>query len=136
MNADTASASPRLERSARWSALLASACAVHCAATPFLAAALPVLAVSEGAEWWALLVTATLGTAITLMGPARSHARVLGLLCLGVGIWTASLLGVFEPLPETATSPIGSLIFATGMLWSARICRRGDCERCETDMVT
>jgi hypothetical protein len=120
----------RLERSARWSAILASVCAVHCVAAPFLAAALPILAVSESSEWWALALTVVVGGAVTLMGPARSHAPVLGLLGVGAAIWAASLLGVFEPLPERLTSPVGSLVFAGGMLWSARICRVDDCERC------
>lgn len=132
MNAPVSLPHARLERSARWSAALASACAVHCFATPFLAAALPFLALSEGAEWWALALTVVVGSAVTLMGPARSHAPVLGLLGLGAAIWTASLLGVFEPLPERITSPVGSLVFAGGMLWSARLCRVGDCERCAT----
>ena len=122
-----------LTRSARISAIAATACAVHCLATPVLAAAIPFLAISESAEWWALAVTVSLGTGVTLMGPARGRLPVLALLGLGASIWAASLLGAFEPAPEAITSPIGSLVFAGGMLWSARICRAGDCERCEID---
>jgi len=124
-------ASPNLERTARISAVAATLCAIHCAATPMLAAAIPFLAVAESVEWWALAVTVLLGGGVTLMGPERRRLPVLGVLGLGAAVWSASLLGFFEPMPETVTSPAGSLIFAAGMMWSARICRAGDCERCE-----
>jgi len=135
MAAPTASTapSPALERTARVSAFAATLCAIHCLATPLLAAAVPFLAVAESFEWWALAVTVVIGGGVTLMGPARRRLPVLGVLALGITIWSASLLGVFEPMPETLTSPAGSLIFAGGMLWSARICRSGDCERCEEE---
>ncbi len=124
---------PGLERTARFSAVAATLCAIHCMATPLLAASIPFLAVAESFEWWALVVTVLVGGGVTLLGPARRRLPVLAVLALGVGVWAASLLGVFEPVPETVTSPVGSLIFAGGMIWSARICRMGDCERCEDD---
>jgi len=121
------------ERTARISAFAATLCAIHCAATPLLATALPFLALAESAEWWALAITVTVGGGVTLLGPTRGHMGVIVVLVVGASIWAASLLEVFEPVPETVTSPIGSLVFAGGMFWSARICRAGDCDRCETD---
>lgn len=120
-----------LEAPSRWTAMAACACAVHCLLTPLIATALPFLAVSESSEWWALGITLVLGGSVTFLGPARRRAPVLLLLGLGTAIWTASLLGLLEPLPEHLISPAGSLVFAAGMLWSARICRAGACERCE-----
>lgn len=123
----------RLSGPARGAAVAASLCAIHCAATPLLVTAAPFLALAESTEWWALAITVTLGAGVTLAGPGRSHTGVLALLSLGAAVWAASLLGAFEPLPETATSPVGSLLFAAGMLRSARICREGECEICEAD---
>lgn len=95
--------------------------------------ALPFLAVTEAAEWWALGITVTLGGGVTLLGPSRHRSRVLALLAVGAGIWCASLLGIFAPLPEALTAPVGSLVFAGGMLWSARLCRTGACDRCHPE---
>lgn len=121
------------ETPARWAAAAAFLCGVHCLLTPFLVTALPFLAVSAATEWWAFGVTALVGGGVTLLGPARDRGGVLAVLAVGAAIWCASLLGVFEPVPETVTSPAGSLVFAGGMLWSARICRSGACDRCEVD---
>jgi len=119
------------QRAARATALAATLCAIHCAATPLLAAAVPFLALAESAEWWALVITGLIGGTVVLLGPTRGHWGVLGALALGLAVWAGSLLGFFEPLPEALTSPAGSLIFAAGMLLSARICRVGECEVCE-----
>ncbi len=119
------------ERSARFAAAAATLCAVHCALTPVLAAAVPFLAATHSVEVGALALTVTLGGGITLFSSAWKHPVVVFTLLLGAGIWAASLMGVFEPLPEVVTSPVGSLIFAAGMIGSARICRAGDCDRCE-----
>lgn len=120
-----------LEAPARWAAAAAFLCGIHCLLTPILVTALPFLAVSASTEWWALGLTVVLGGGVTLLGPARDRWAVLAVLATGAGIWCASLLGIFEPTPETVTSATGSLIFAGGMLWSARICRARECERCE-----
>lgn len=119
------------EAPARWAAVAAALCGIHCLLTPILVTALPFLAVSAATEWWALGLTVLLGGGVTLLGPARDRWGVLAVLAAGTAIWCASLLGLFEPLPETLTSPVGSLVFAGGMLWSARVCRSHACERCE-----
>ncbi len=130
-----AQAYSRLEWPARWAALAAFLCGIHCLVTPFVVTAIPILALSKATEWWALGVTVVLGGGITLLGPARQQGTVLGLLAAGAGIWAASLMGLLEPIPEFVTSPLGSLVFASGMLWSARICRKGACDVCEADSV-
>ena len=116
--------------SARLSAAAATLCAVHCAVTPVAAAAVPFLAVASTVEWGALIATVALGGGVTLMGPAWRHGRIMALLGTGALIWAASLAGALEPIPEAASSPVGSTIFAFGMLLSARACRAGECERC------
>lgn len=116
---------------ARWTALAAFLCAVHCLLTPVLAAALPFIAVGEVTEWWALAATVTVGTGITLLGPARRRGSVLIVLATGAALWYASLAWLMQPLPESVTTASGSLIFAGGMLWSARVCRSGRCDVCD-----
>jgi len=126
----------RLVTPGRWAALAAFACGIHCILTPLMVAALPILAVSEATEWGALVITVSLGGGVTLLGPARDRSAVVALLATGAGGWCLSLLGALQPLPETVTSPVGSLIFAAGMLWSARICRSGACKVCERDAAS
>lgn len=133
MMARSAAPGSSLTGAARLSALTATLCGVHCLVTPVLAGAAPFLAVAESVEWWGLAVTGMLGGGVTLLGPAKNRTGVLAVLALGLTVWTASLMGAFEPLPETITSPAGSLVFAGGMLWSARVCHRGDCESCELE---
>lgn len=120
-----------LDGLARWTAAAAGLCAVHCLLTPVFAAALPFLAVEEVTEWWALAATVILGTGITLLGPARRRRMVLAVLAAGAALWCASLAGLLQPMPEAVTSASGSLIFAGGMLWSARVCRSGSCDVCD-----
>lgn len=129
----TRHAATDLEALALWPAVAAFLCGIHCLLTPVLVTALPFLAVSAATEWWALALTVMSGGGVTLLGPARDRSVVVALLGAGATIWCASLLAVFEPVPETATSAMGSLIFAGGMLWSARICRSGACERCDSE---
>jgi hypothetical protein len=109
----------------------ATLCAVHCVLTPILAAAVPVIAVARSVEWWALAVTVGIGGGVTFLGPTWKDRRVATLLTVGALIWLLSLLEIFEPLPEWLTSSGGALVFASGMLLSAKLCRTGECEVCE-----
>lgn len=106
-------------------------CGIHCLTSPVLAAVIPVLAIGERAEWALLAVTVATGIVVTVLGPARGRGSVLALLAAGSGLWIASLSGALQPLPEALTSGSGGLLFAGGMLWSARICHRNACEKCE-----
>lgn len=131
MTVDASTADPRrLVIPARYAAAAALLCGVHCALTPVVAGIVPFLALSTSVEWGALAVTAGVGGAILLMGPSRDRSGVLITAAVGIVVWAASLLGLFLPIPETVTSPIGSLVFAASMIRSARICRSGECDRC------
>lgn len=116
------------ETSSRWVACAAGLCAVHCLATPVLVLVAPFLVIAEGGEWWLWAGTVVFSAALLLMGPIPRHGGVIGMVTAGAAVWAASLLGWFEPMPEYLTSPVGSLLLAGGMLWSARLCRSGACE--------
>lgn len=111
----------------RWMAVAAGLCSVHCLAAPFLALAAPFLVIAEAGEWWLWAGTALFSVLLLWVAPVRK-AGVAALTGSGVAIWAGSLLGWFHPLPEFATSPVGSLLVAGGMVWSARLCRAASCE--------
>ncbi len=64
---------------------------------------------------------------ILATGPGRSRQAIAGLVLAGTAIWAVSLAGWFGPAPEIVTSPVGSLLIAGDMLWSARLCRANAC---------
>lgn len=113
--------------SPRWVAGAAGLCAVHCLASPVLALVAPFLVISEGGEWWLWAGTLLMAIVLLAVGPIPRNSAVTVLVATGAGVWACSLLGWFEPLPEWLTSPMGSLLIASGMLWSARLCRSGAC---------
>ena len=116
------------------SALVACAaawCGVHCVLTPLLAVAAPALGLTEGAEGVMYVVTVLLGGAMLALGPARDHRGVLLAFGGGAIFWAASLAGWLEPVPEPATSAVGSLTLAVALLQGARICRTGECSVCD-----
>lgn len=115
-------------RASRWVAAGALLCGIHCMLTPVLVLALPVLALGEGFEWGALCVTATLGTILLAFGPRQRRLRHLGILGAGGALWSASLMGLFQPLPEALTSSLGSVVIAGALLLSTRPCEDGSCE--------
>ena len=84
-------------------ACAAAWCGVHCALTPFLVAAAPALALSEGVERAVWAGTFVLGAVMLALGPARRNAAVILAFAGGTAIWAASLAGWLEPLSETAT---------------------------------
>lgn len=114
-------------------ACAAAWCGVHCALTPFLVAAAPALALSEGVERVVWAGTFVLGAVMLALGPARRNAAVILTFAGGTAIWAASLAGWLGPLPETATSTAGSLVLAGALFQGARICQAGPCEVCEEE---
>ena len=106
---------------------------MHCALTPFLVAAAPALALSEGVERAVWAGTVVLGAAMLALGPARRNAAVLLAFTGGTAVWAASLAGWLEPLPETATSTAGSLVLAGALFQGARICQAGACAVCDDE---
>ena len=115
-------------------ACAAAWCALHCALTPVLVVVAPSLALSEGVERALWVGTVLSGAAMVMLGPARRRAAVVLTFVGGAVLWAASLAGMLEPLPETATSAAGSLGLAGALVLSARACRAGACEVCaDTD---
>ena len=119
-----------LASGSRLAACAAAWCSLHCALTPFLVAAAPALALSEGVERAAWAGTVVLGAAMLVLGPARKNAVVMLTFGGGAALWAASLAGWLEPLPETVTSAAGSLILAGALVQSARVCQAGACSVC------
>ncbi len=126
----TLPSSAYLASGSRLAACAAAWCALHCALTPFLVAVSPALALSEGVERAVWFATVFLGALMLALGPARKNAVVLLAFAAGAALWSASLAGRLEPLPETMTSAVGSLILAGALLQSARVCQAGACPVC------
>ncbi len=105
-------------------------CGLHCALTPFLVAVMPALALSEGVERAVWAGAVLLGAVMLALGPARRNLAVILAFAGGTALWAASLAGLLEPLPETFTSAVGSLVLAGALLRGARICRAGECSIC------
>lgn len=114
-------------RASRWVAGTALLCAIHCLLTPVLVLSLPFMALGEGVEWGALVVTVALGAALLALGPVQRRARNLGLLVVGGAVWCASLVGLLEPMPEALTSSLGSVLVAGALILSTRPCHDGTC---------
>ena len=119
-----------LASGSRLTACTAAWCGLHCALTPFLVMAAPVLALSEGVERAVWVGTVLLGSAMLALGPARKNAAIVITFAGGATLWAASLAGWLEPLPETVTSAAGSLTLAAALFQSARVCQAGECSIC------
>ena len=111
-------------------------CGLHCALTPFLVAAAPTLALSEGLERAIWLGTVVLGAVLLALSPARKNMAVTLTFAGGSALWAASLAGWLEPVPETVTSAVGSLTLAGAMVKSARVCQSGACPVCADEKDT
>lgn len=116
-------------------ALLPLACAVHCLVTPALVAFVPTLGVPPSVEWILLASSVAVAT-LALRRGARFYRSKLVWAATGAGaiVWATSLLGVFEPLPETVTSPIGGFVLAAGLFWNGRLRHRHACSDCGCPM--
>ena len=117
----------------RLAACAAAWCGVHCALTPFVVAVAPALALSEGVERAMWAATVLLGAMLLGLGPGGRNRTVILTFGGGAALWAASLAGWLEPLPEPATSAVGSLTLAAAMVLSARICRAGQCSTCDDE---
>ena len=126
----TVPSNAHLASGSRLAACAAAWCGVHCALTPFLVAAAPALALSEGVERAVWAGTVFLGAAMLALGPARKNIAVILTFVGGAGLWAASLAGWLEPLSETVTSAAGSLVLAGALVRSARICHADACALC------
>ena len=120
-----------LAAGSRLAACAATWCGIHCALTPVLTALAPALALSEGAERAIWLGTVLLGATMLFLGPARKRPMVILVFVGGATLWAASLAGWLAPLPEVATSAVGTLTLAGALFQGVRICRAGTCEICD-----
>jgi hypothetical protein len=115
-----------------WASVAPVACAIHCVATPLLVAVAPAFAVGETAEW--VLFGLTLGlVAWALTSGLRRHGNVRPAIVIlpALGVWMASLLHVFHPIPEEATTALAALVVAGGLIWNARMdCATGEVAAC------
>ena len=119
-----------LATGSRLTACAAAWCGLHCALTPFLVAATPALALSEGVERAVWFGTVFLGAVMLALGSACRNAAVVLTFVAGAALWAASLAGWLEPLSENVTSAAGSLILAGALLKSARVCQADACAVC------
>ena len=126
----TVPSNAHLASGSRLAACAAAWCGLHCAVTPFLVAAAPALALSEGVERAVWAGTVFLGAVMLALGPARRNAAVVLTFFGGAALWAASLAGWLEPLSETVTSSAGSLVLAAALVQSARICHTDACGVC------
>lgn len=121
-----------------WGWLVPVACAVHCAAAPFLVAILPGVSVGEAWEWLFLAVSGALGVGVLLRLPGKREGRaILALGAGGLALWAASLLGWTAPVAEAVSSGTGALMLASAMLIGShsRAARRANacgCSACES----
>ena len=111
----------------RIAACAAAWCSLHCGLTPFLVVVAPALALSEGVEQTMWVGNVLLGALMLVLGPARRNAAVVLTFVAGSALWGGSLAGWFEPLPETFTSVVGSLVLAGALVQSARVCQASAC---------
>lgn len=117
-----------------WTSLAPLACAVHCAVTPILIVVAPALAPGKFVEWALLALTVVFaGSALAIGTRRHGDLRPVWPILGGVAVWTASLLHLFHPIPEEATTIVASLTVAAGLIWNARIhcaCDRPDAPDC------
>lgn len=118
-----------------WAAAAPVACAVHCAAMPVVALFAPTVAEGSGIEW-ALLGITLVFSAIALTFGIRTHGslRPIAPIALGIAIWTASLLFANRLPAVEFTTMASSILVASGLLWSSRMCcvaRESCCPACQ-----
>lgn len=78
-----------------------------------------------------LLASMTVGALALARGSkVHRHRGVWALAAAGVAIWASSLLGIFAPLPEVLTSPVGGILLGAGLLWNGRLLHRQACVEC------
>ncbi len=110
-------------------------CALHCLAAPLLIVAAPALAPNPAVER-AMFVGSALLAVIIVVRALRlgAPAAALILVAVGIGIWGASVWIGLASLPERATTVLGSMMVAVGLVWSGRACpaeRSCECAVCD-----
>ena len=114
-----------------WIGVLPTICAVHCLVTPVLVSVLPFFAATHAFENWLLAASALLAVA-SLATSWRLHGRsaVWLVAAVGFGVWSTSVAGWLEPLPEAVMSPVGGLLVASALFWNGRLRHQAACGSC------
>jgi hypothetical protein len=118
-------------RTDSWALAAPLACVVHCLAAPLSVAVVPAVWADAATEWVLLGFTVVVGGWVLTQG-SRRHGRVVLWVpaMAGVMLWTMSLAGMFEPVPEVVTTVGGSLLVAGALfgnvLWSRRAASAAD----------
>ena len=80
------------------------------------------MSLGTGIEWGLLGLTAVFGGLFLRSGLRRSEEFFPALLIVGgILLWSASLLQLFDPFPEEASTPLAALLAACGLIWTARV---------------
>jgi hypothetical protein len=103
-------------------------CVAHCIATPFVAAALPIIAAAEGATHGVLALAVLSFGLLAIVPGFREHRRrqVLGLGFAGAAlIWLPVLLpeSLSSESLETAATVSGGIAMVTAHLFNLYFCR-------------
>jgi hypothetical protein len=112
-------------------------CIFHCVATPFLAAAVPVLAVTEKETHIGLTLMLMLIGLLAFLPGYRRHNKPYMALVAGLG-FAMLILAVFVPerfateAMETGLTVVGGLLLITAHLTNAYFCRH--CPVCAEDV--
>lgn len=117
-------------RAALFAAAAPLLCAVHCAAAPLVALALPSLGVHGPLEG-AFKLASGLIAVLFVAGGVRAHGRrVVALpVAAGLALWVAGgLAGTLAA--ETVASVAGGLLLAAGLWWNASLRHRAACHHC------
>jgi hypothetical protein len=110
--------------------LVSGACAIHCAALPFVAGLLPVIGLrhftDERAEWWLVALTAAIGV-IGHASAYRRHHRHGGPFVLflgGVALIVGARLMLGDTLMAPAALALGGVTAAAAHWANIVLCRR------------
>jgi MerC mercury resistance protein len=118
------------DRLDRIGAAASLACAVHCAAMPFLVGLLPLVGMSflasKQAEWSLVVLSLSVGSLSLLPSYARKHRKWQPLLifAFGVGLIIAvRMLAAEGSRLEAPAMALGALLIACAHLINRRLCR-------------
>lgn len=123
---------PERTRGSSWErvvALLPAACAVHCVLTPFVAAAVPLIAFGPAGEWLAFAVSGFLAI-LAVASTSRVHGirLVWGPVVVGLLVWGLSAADFLQLGSGSEwTAGMGGLLVAAGVVWSSRLRHRNVC---------
>ncbi len=120
--------------------VVSTACAVHCAVLPFLAALLPVLGLHHFTEEWVEWLGIGVLAAIGVVGHASAyvryhrHAGPAMIFVAGLTLIVVTRLTLGDTLMEPAALAVGGLMGAAAHWANIRLCRC--CHACDAGLET